>query len=114
MTALTRITFPLDLDAITARAEAAPACPAIATTDSLWIDWHDEHDDEHDPGDYCGSGRWITVTEHWWHTGTGSAEPGPELWEFLAAARDDVLALAAEVRRLRARPGEPAARKDAA
>lgn len=108
VTGITR--FPLDLDTITARAEAAPAGPWAAGPDSLWIPWTADGDDEYEPGDWCGSGRWVGVREMGWHT--GSEDPPPELWEFLAHSRDDVLALAAEVRRLRAARGR--ARKDAA
>jgi hypothetical protein len=63
--------------------------------------FHADGDEEFEPGDWCESGRWIGIQEQPWHT--GSEDPPPELWAFLAAARDDVLALAAEVRRLRAR-----------
>lgn len=97
-TSITRI--PLDVDAIAARAEAAPGGPWAAFTDSLWIPWHASTDDEYEPGEWWCSGRWLAVREGGWHT--GSADPPPELWAFLAAARDDVLSLAAEVRRLRA------------
>lgn len=96
---ITRI--PPDIDAIVARAEAAPGGCWEALTCNLWIPWHDGSDEEYEPGDWCGSGRWIGVQEQPWHT--GSQDPPPALWEFLAAARDDVLTLAAEVRRLRAR-----------
>lgn len=97
---MTRILrFPLDVDAIAARAQAAPAGCWEAFPDTLWIPWHAPADDEHDPGEYWCSGRILGIREGGWHA--GSEDPGPELWEFLAAARDDVLALAAEVRRLR-------------
>jgi hypothetical protein len=102
--------FPLDVDAIAARAEAAPGGRWEAFTGSLWIGWSADGDDEHD-GRWWESGRHLAVRESAWHT--GSEDPGPELWAFLAAARDDVLALAAEVRRLRAAHA-PAARKEAA
>jgi hypothetical protein len=97
------IRFPLDIDAIAARAQAAPGGRWEAFTDRLWIDWRHPGDDEYEPGDWCESGRWIGIHEQPWHTGTGSDNPPPELWDFLAAARADVLALAAEVQRLRAR-----------
>lgn len=101
---------PLDVDAITARAEAAPGGEWVALTDSLWLrEWTTAADDQ--PYGEYGTGRYITVTEHDWHT--GSADPGPELWAFLAHARPDVLALGAEVRRLRAALAD-AARQDAA
>jgi hypothetical protein len=93
------IFFPLDVDAIAARAEAAPGGNWEAFTDSLWLPWHAGTDDETD-GHWSTSGRWLTVREGIWHA--GSEDPPPELWAFLAAARDDVLTLAAEVRRLRA------------
>jgi len=104
------IRFPLDVDAIAARAEAAPAGRWEAFPDTLWIPWSTDTDDETD-GHWSCSGRWLAVREGGWHT--GSEDPPPELWAFLAAARDDVLSLAAEVRRLRA-AGTPAARKEAA
>jgi hypothetical protein len=107
------IRFPLDIDAIAARAEAAPGGRWEVFTDRLWIDWHHASDDEYEPGDWCESGRWISIWEQPWHTGTGSGDPPSELWNFLATARDDVLALAAEVRRLRAQTGGTA-RKEAA
>ncbi|MBO0804573.1 MAG: hypothetical protein J2P25_16055 [Nocardiopsaceae bacterium] len=90
---------PPDVDVITARALAAPAA-WDTSPDGVWVDWTHPDDDEHEPGDVCGSGRWLGIREMWWHAGSG--DPGAELWEFLAHARGDVLALAAEVRRLRA------------
>lgn len=108
---------PIDLDAITARAEAAPAGHWEAGTDCLQVPWcvpYDPDDFAHtddDTGDPWRRGRWLAVREGDWHT--GSPDPGPELWGFLAAARGDVLALAAEVRRLRAALAVTA-RKDAA
>jgi hypothetical protein len=90
--------FPLDVDAIAGRAEAAPAGCWEAFPDSLWIPWHATGDDDGD-GHWSNSGRWIALQEHGWHT--GSEDPGSELWAFLVTARDDVLSLAAEVRRLR-------------
>jgi len=102
--------FPLDVDAIAARAEAAPAGRWEAFTDSLWIPWAASTDDDTD-GHWSCAGRWLTVREGGWHA--GSEDPPPELWAFLAAARDDVLSLAAEVRRLRAAPAA-ATRKEAA
>jgi hypothetical protein len=104
------IGFPLDVDAIAARAEAAPGGKWEAFTDALWIPWSASTDDETD-GHWCSSGRWLAVREGGWHA--GSEDPPPELWAFLAAARGDVLALAAEVRRLRAQ-APAAARKEAA
>lgn len=89
----------IDVDAITARAEAAPGGGWEAFPDKLWIPWSAGTDDETD-GEWWCSGRWIAVQEHGWHT--GSDNPPPGLWTFLACARGDVLALAAEVRRLRA------------
>lgn len=93
------ICFPLDVDAITARAEAAPAGNWETFPDMLWIPWSASTDDE-PTGEWWSSGRWIAMQEHSWHN--GSEDPGPELWTFLASARDDVLSLAAEIRRLRA------------
>lgn len=91
----------LDLDAIEARALAAPGGTWDDATDGLWIAWHDPADDEFEPGDQCGSGRWIGIQEQSWHCGTGSEDPPAELWKFLASSRGDVLTLAREVRRLR-------------
>jgi hypothetical protein len=102
--------FPLDVDAIAARAEAAPGGYWVAFADQLWIPWSADTDDEPDDSTWA-SGRWLGVQENNWHT--GSEDPPPELWAFLAAARDDVLSLAAEVRRLRAALSGPA-RKEAA
>jgi hypothetical protein len=102
------IAFPLDVDAIAARAEAAPGGTWEAFTDSLWLPWHAEGDDDTD-GHWSCAGRWLAVREHGWHT--GSEDPPPELWTFLAAARDDVLSLAAEVRRLRAELADARARR---
>jgi len=90
--------FPLDVEAIAARAQAAPAGEWMACPDMLWIPYSGAADDETD-GHWSCSGRWIAIQEGIWHN--GSPGPGAELWEFLAAARDDVLSLAAEVRRLR-------------
>ena len=85
------------VDAIAARAAAAPG--------GYWADLGDSHLgsvvrlDDADPCTAWDHGRYIAVQDNPWH---GSTEPPGELWEFLAAARDDVLTLAAEVRRLRA------------
>jgi hypothetical protein len=99
--------FPPDVDAITARAEAAPAGHWEAGPDGVQVPWCVPHDpdnfactDDDTGGDRWCRGRWLAVREGYWHT--GSPDPGPELWDFLAAARGDVLALAGEVRRLRA------------
>jgi hypothetical protein len=102
---------PPDVDAITARAEAAPGGQWVALPESLWLrEWTTDTDD--DPHGEHGTGRDITVTEHDWHA--GSADPGTGLlWTFLSHARPDVLALGAEVRRLRAALAA-VARKDAA
>lgn len=109
---------PPDVDAIAARALAAPGGRWDTSTNGMWIEWIHPNDDEYEPGDVCGSGRWIGIEEQAWHTGTGSEDPGSELWEFLANSRGDVLALVEEVRRLRAelaaaRPG-PARHRPAA
>ena len=102
MTGITRglstARIPPDVDAIADRAKAAPGGRWEAFGDTLWIPWSAAADDE--PGGRWCSGRWLAVREGGWHT--GSEDPPPELWAFLAAARDDVLALTAEVRRLRA------------
>ena len=103
--------FPLDVNAIAARAEAAPGGCWEAFPDSLWIPWRASGDDDAD-GDWSCSGRWLAVREGGWHA--SSEDPPPELWTFLAAARDDVLSLAAEVCRLSAALAGTAARKQAA
>lgn len=90
---------PLDVDTIAARANAAPGGRWEPFTDRVWIPWFADTDDE--PATHYTSGRWIAIAEGSWHS--GSEDPPPELWQFLAAARDDVLSLAAEVRQLRAR-----------
>ena len=95
---------PLDVDAIAARAEAAPGGYWVAFSDSMWIPW-DAADDTPSPVSPWGHGRYIAIQENHWH---GTEEPPAELWAFLAAARDDVLSLAAEVRRLRAAASGPA------
>jgi hypothetical protein len=98
---ITRI--PLNIDAIAGRALAAPGGQWEAFTDMLWIPWFAGTDDEFtddDTGSRFNCGRWLAVREGGWHT--GSEDPPPGLWAFLATARDDVLALTAEVRRLRA------------
>lgn len=92
------VSRPVDVDAITARAEAAPGGTWIPFPGALWIPFRAADDDESD-GHWSNSGRWIAMQEHGWHT--GSPDPGPGLWGFLATARTDVLALAAEVERLR-------------
>ena len=93
MTSIVRI--PLDVDAIAARAQAAPGGYWVAFSDSLWIPWHADTDAPGPSG--WDHGRYIAVQDNDWH---GDEEPPAELWRFLAAARDDVLTLAAEVRRL--------------
>jgi len=100
---------PPDVEAIAARALAAPGGTWEAFTDHLHIPWSASTDDE--PSGTWDAGRYLAVQEHYWHT--GSEDPPPELWAFLAAARTDVLALVAEVRRLRAALAAPA-RKEAA
>lgn len=98
-----------DIDAIAARAAAAPAGHWVAGVDCLQVPWRVPHDPDNwtrtddDTGDPLRSGRWLAVQEGYWHA--GSPDPGPELWEFLARARDDVLELVAEVRRLSAATG---------
>lgn len=90
---------PADVDAIAARAKDAPGGRWEAFADRVWIPWFADTDDE--PATQYTSGRWIAIAEGSWHS--GSEDPPPGLWQFLAAARDDVLNLAAEVRQLRAR-----------
>jgi rubrerythrin len=87
----------LDVDAITARASAAPGGYWVAFSGSTWIPWH-AHDDDDRIGPW-DTGRYIGVYDGDWH---GTGQPPAALWEFLAAARADVLALAAEIGRLRA------------
>ena len=100
------MTAHLDIEAIAVRAEAAPGGRWEAGPDCLQVPWSAPGDPgdfartDDDTGDPLFSGRWLAVREGWWHT--GSPDPGPELWEFLAGARGDVLELVAEVRRLRA------------
>jgi hypothetical protein len=86
-----------DIDVIAARAAAAPGGHWIAWPDSVWIPWHGLDDAE--PENAWGHGRYLAVQDNDWH---GSDQPPAALWAFLAAARHDVLALTAEVRRLRA------------
>jgi hypothetical protein len=104
----------LDIDAIAARAQAAPAGHWEAGPDCLQVPWcvpcnpGDFARTDDDTDDPLCRGRWLAVREGWWHA--GSPDPGPELWEFLAAARGDVLELVAEVRRLRAAQRDTARR----
>jgi hypothetical protein len=92
------VRVPLDLEGIAGRAEAAPGGEWDSFPDGIWIPWTACGDDE--PRGPMTYGRWITVQEQDWHI--GSEHPPTELWQFLARSRDDVLALVAEVRRLRA------------
>jgi hypothetical protein len=89
---------PLDVDAITARALAAPGGTWASFADKVQVPWTDPADDP--SSGQWNAGRYLAVQPGDWHH--GSADPPPALWEFLAAARADVLALAAEIRRLRA------------
>jgi hypothetical protein len=102
MTDLLRV--PLDVDAIAARADAAPAGYWVEFPDSVFIPWG--ADDDAPQVSAWDHGRYIAIQDNDWY---GTEEPLAELWAFLAAARDDVLSLAAEVRRLRAAASEPAA-----
>ncbi len=86
-----------DVDIIAARAAAAPGGTWTDEGDRIWIPWSALDDAE--PVRDGDDGRYIGVLPGYWH---GTAEPPGALWAFLAAARDDVLMLAAEVRRLRA------------
>jgi hypothetical protein len=85
-----------DVDAIAARAVAAPGGRWIAWPDSVWVPWHGLDDAE--PESPREHGRYLAVRHNDWH---GTDQPPAALWAFLAHARDDVLTLAAEVRRLR-------------
>lgn len=91
---------PLRLDEIEARAAAAPDGYWIPHDDQFWIPWSADDDAEQVSPHDCG--RYITVEDGDWH---GTEEPPATLWTFLAHSRDDVLTLAAEVRRLRAELG---------
>lgn len=86
-----------DVDIIAARAAAAPGGTWTDEGDRIWIPWSALDDAE--PFRDGDDGRYIGVLPGSWH---GTTEPPAALWAFLAAARDDVLMLAAEVRRLRA------------
>lgn len=98
------VTVPLDVDAITARAQAAPGGYWVVVGDSVFIPWDAAGDAPQVSA--WDHGRYLAVQDSDWY---GTAEPPAELWAFLAAARDDVLTLAAEVRRQRAAASEPAA-----
>ena len=89
-------TIEPEVDAIAARAAAAPGGYWADLGGCIWIPWSALDDAE--PLSTWDHGRYIAVQDNPWQ---GSTEPPGELWEFLAAARDDVLTLAAEVRRLR-------------
>lgn len=93
------VRVPLDVDAIAARAQAAPGGYWVAFTDSIWIPWHADTDAT--PCSPHDHGRYIAAQDDDWH---GGEDPPAELWAFLAAARDDVLTLAAEFRRLTSAP----------
>jgi hypothetical protein len=103
------MTTPLDLDQIEARAAAAPGGYWVPLHTRIWLPWTGP--DDTGPVSAHDTGRYITVEDGDWH---GTTAPPPGLWAFIAAARDDVPALCAEVRRLRAalashgqpRPGE--------
>lgn len=85
----------IDVTAIEARALAAPACRYEAFTDKLWLDFRAPGDDDTD-GHWSNSGRWVVTDDRIWHR--GAEDLPPAFWAFLASARDDVLALTAEVR----------------
>ena len=86
-----------DVEAIATRAAAAPDGYWVTMPDGLWIPWAAPDDTDLDSA--WDHGRYIGIHDGDWHGTTG---PPAALWAFLAAARDDVLTLAAEVRRLRA------------
>jgi len=90
--------IPLNIDAIAARALAAPGGNWIAFTDSLLVPYSTDDDDEQ-YGEW-DHGRHLAEQPNEWHSGSGCLPS--ETWTFLASARDDVLTLIAEVRRLRA------------
>jgi hypothetical protein len=97
------------VDSIEARALAAPTGTWTEFPDKVHIPWSAEGDEQ--PDGPWGWGRYLAIPENEWHVGMD--DPPPGLWEFLAAARTDVLTLAAEVRWLRAalaaRPSGPSA-----
>ena len=79
---------PVDVDAIEARALAAPGGTWEAYPDMARIPWTAPDDDAPD-------GRYLVMMRGDWH----SPEDAPGgVWEFLAAARADVLALVALTR----------------
>ena len=80
------------MEAIAARAAAAPDGYWVAMPDGIWIPW--AAPDDTDPATAWDHGRYIGIHDGDWH---GTTEPPAALWAFLAAARDDVLTLAAEV-----------------
>jgi len=88
---------PPDLAAIEARAAAAPGGYWVVLDRGVWIPWSAPDDAQSRSG--WDTGRYLAVEDGDWH---GSGEPPRALWEFIAAARQDVPALVAEVRRLRA------------
>lgn len=90
----------LNLEEIEARAAAAPDGGWVPCGDSMWIPW--SADDDRDPESPHDRGRYIAVRDGDWH---GTGEPPAALWDFLAHSHGDVLALTAEVRRLRAELG---------
>lgn len=93
------VVVTMDIDAMEARALAAPAEYRVFN-DSIWIPWSDvDHDDENF-GQFWDSGRWVKIDPSPWHEGTGSEDPD-EIWPLWGNARGDILALVAEVRRLR-------------
>ena len=94
------------MDIIAARAAAAPGGTWTDEGDRIWIPWSAL--DDAGPFRDGDGGRYIGVLPGYWHGTTG---PPAALWTFLAAARDDVLMLAAEVRRLRAAAAAVAMRR---
>jgi hypothetical protein len=92
------ITNPLDLNAIEARALAAPGGEWAEFPDGIWIPFTDVVNDDEHYGRSWDSGRIVRIDEQHWHT--QGADPDG-LWPFLATVRPDVLALVREVRRLR-------------
>lgn len=93
---------PLDVDAIAARAQAAPGGYWLTGTadGGMWIPW--SAPDDREPAYGWDHGRFISeIPGEDWYGPSGGHVPAA-MWEFITHAREDVLALAAEVRQLRA------------
>lgn len=96
-------TVLLDIEAIARRAENAPGGDWVQVGDQVRVPWTAPGDAGYDTDDYwmafLDSGRYLTIADSDW-IDCGNITP-PGLMEFLEHSRQDVLALAAEVRRLR-------------